>query len=969
MWEEHPEAMGPALARHDTIIREAVANANGRVVKSTGDGMLAVFDTATDATAAGIAAQLGLHIEEWPVEPLRVRMGIHVGSGEARDGDVYGADVNRAARVMAAAHGGQVLLSGAAAAAARLPDGSALRDLGVHRLKDLTHPERLHQVLAQGLDADFPAPATLDAVANNLPIQVSEFFGREQELATVQLMLEAPATRLVTLTGPGGTGKTRLSLQAAAQLIDSFPDGVFFIDVAADTDPAAAYESMTRALGYAVSGGSTLQILKTRLRDQRMLLVIDNLEQVTEAASGLVELIQSCPDIKLLVTSRAALRVRAEQVYPVPPLALPHPDGTPAEIADTEAVQLFVERARAVRPDFAITDENARTIAEICLRLDGLPLAIELAAARLNVLSSRELMDRLRGRLDVLASSHRDLPQRQRTLWGAIGWSYELLSPGECRLFEMLSVFSPTDLTAIEAVASRLGIPDAFELIASLVDKSLVRSVEMEGSRQFSMLQTIREFASELLVESEDGPVVRRAHAEYFCDEAAAKGTAGARDLLGQIGNLQTAWDFWIDTGDVDRVVALVDPLWAAHDTAGAYSAAIRVADEAVRALGDSSEHSLRSLSLRMARARAMVSMYGWTVEVDASFRSVAEALTTVDPEHRTPFLPQLATFYLTGGDMETSLQLGTDMIALAATIDDAQFQGHAHYVFGLAVAFTGDSATGLEHLDRAIHLFPVDQARRELHPGPSKAVTARVVTGLLRWELGHFAAGRAAVAGAVELAAEMRHPITHAYSLWHAGYLDLLRSRFEPAIERAHQLGSVARDHDYPLWRTLASVLEGVATTSAGRVDEGLTLTEVAVDLYRGLTAPPIFWPLIQGLRGSVFMLAGRHHQALEVLDDGLAIAGDAVDVGTQLRITRGNTLRAAGDIAAAAQSYREAADHAARYELRAFQLQSLNRLVDLHRSAGHSPDGTDELAALYAWFDDDPDEHDLRVAAELLG
>ncbi|HJU51828.1 MAG TPA: adenylate/guanylate cyclase domain-containing protein, partial [Acidimicrobiia bacterium] len=450
LWEEHPEQMAPALARHDGILTGAVGRAGGQVIKATGDGILARFDTAPDALAAAVDAQKSLASEPWGmVGSLKVRMGIHTGESEQRGGDYFGPTMNRTARIMAAGHGGQVLFSAMAARLVddRLPHGAALRDLGIHRLKDLTQPEHLFQLVHDELESQFPALTTLDSRPHNLPLQATEFFGRSAEISTIDAMLRSPGTKLVTIVGPGGAGKTRLGLQVAAEQIERFADGVFFVDLSAERAPDAAYEAIVRALALSVTGGGDpLQILRSRLRDKSMLLVLDNFEQVTAAALGVSELLNHSPGLKVIVTSRETLRVRAEHVFPVPPLSLPHPKHSTAEIAASESVQLFVERAVAVRPDFVISDENARVIAEICNRLDGLPLAIELAAARLNVFTPADLLSRLRTRLDVLGAGGRDLPDRQRTLWGAIAWSYELLDEKERDVFELMAVFSPTRL-------------------------------------------------------------------------------------------------------------------------------------------------------------------------------------------------------------------------------------------------------------------------------------------------------------------------------------------------------------------------------------------------------------------------------------------------------------------------------------------------------------------------------------------
>ena len=362
LWEEHGDAMAAALARHDEILNAAVGGAGGSVLKTTGDGLIAVFDSVTDGVSAAIDGQRSLDEEQWgPTGPLRVRMGVHSGDTESREGDYFGPAMNRAARIMAAGHGGQVLVSGTAASAGSLPPGVQLRDLGMHRLKDLNEPEHLYQVVHDALRSEFPAPKTLDGRPNNLPQQATEFLGREDELEAIHLMLGSPTTRLLTVTGPGGAGKTRIGLQVAAEQLDRFPDGVFFVDLSAERDPDTVFDAIARALDIPVSGGSdSLEVLESRLRDSRMLLVLDNFEQVTAAAVGLSELLQHAPGIKVLVTSRETLRVRAEKVFPVPPLSLPHPEDAPPVIAESESVRLFTDRARAVRPDFSVTEDNAR---------------------------------------------------------------------------------------------------------------------------------------------------------------------------------------------------------------------------------------------------------------------------------------------------------------------------------------------------------------------------------------------------------------------------------------------------------------------------------------------------------------------------------------------------------------------------------------------------------------------------------
>src|SRR5262245_25405088 len=405
LWEEFPDAMGEAVERHEAILRDAVEQARGRVVKGTGDGLMAVFVSPADGVEACLAAQQRLRDEPWgETGPLQVRIGMHAGEAQPRGGDFFGPAVNRTARIMAAAHGGQTLLSEVAALSTeRLPPETGLRDLGEHRLKDLYQPEHLFQLAHPGLADDFPPLLTLGYRPNNLPTQTSEFFGRETQLATIHDLLEATGVRLVTLTGPGGIGKTRLALQAAADEIDLFEDGVYFVDLSDVRHPEALFEAVVRAVGLKGTGGALLEALMEQLRPRCMLLVLDNFEQVMTAADSVAELLRQCSALKVLVTSREALRVRGEHVLGVPPLSLPNGAAQPltADAAsEYEAVRLFVERAREARPDFVLADENAGAVAEIGARLDGLPLAIELAAARLTLFTPEDLRVRLRSRLD-----------------------------------------------------------------------------------------------------------------------------------------------------------------------------------------------------------------------------------------------------------------------------------------------------------------------------------------------------------------------------------------------------------------------------------------------------------------------------------------------------------------------------------------------------------------------------------------
>jgi predicted ATPase/class 3 adenylate cyclase len=483
------EAYADSLAEHRRVIREAVAAHGGVEVDTQGDAFFVAFPTAPGALAAAAAAHDALE--------LPVRMGLHSGTPLVTEEGYVGPDVHRAARIAAAGHGRQILASGSTAA---LAGDGLLRDLGPHRLKDLSAPERIYQLG----DNDFPPLRSLHQT--NLPIPATPFLGRERELPEVVGLFSQADVRLLTLTGPGGTGKTRLGLQVAAQLAERYPDGVWWIPLAPLRDPQLVLATAGEALGATSD-------VADHIADKRMLVLFDNFEQVVEAAGDIAQLLASCPQLEVLVTSREPLHISGEQAYPVPPLAR------------DEGVGFFVARARAAAPDF----EPDETVAEICRRLDDLPLALELAAARVTALSPAQILERLEQRLPLLTGGARDLPERQRTLQATIEWSYELLIDEERQLFNRLAAFSGgCRLDAAEAVA------DAdVDTLQSLVDKSLIRS----SQERYWMLETIREYAAPFLDDE-----VRRRHATYFVELA----DESFMQLLGDPGD-------WLERLDYER--------------------------------------------------------------------------------------------------------------------------------------------------------------------------------------------------------------------------------------------------------------------------------------------------------------------------------------------------------------------------------------------------------------------------------
>ncbi len=560
------------------LLRTAFHKYNGYVVDTQGDSIFTAFARASDALLAAVAAQRELARHSWPnAVTVHVRMGLHTGEPSRVAEGYVGLDVHYAARIMSAAHGGQVLLSRITRDLVEndLPEGVSLRYLGEHSLKDFEQPLPLYQLVIAGLPADFPPLKTRASRSNNLPVQPTPLIGREHELAAVVQLVRREDVRLVTLTGPGGTGKTRLGLQVALELGDVFLGGIFFVSLATINDPLLVMPTIAQALGIRDGAGQPLLArLAEVLHRKQVLLLLDNFEQVVGAASQVTELLTSCPQLKMLITSREVLHVRAEHEFAVPPLELPDPAHLPnlATLTRSPSVALLLQRAQAVKPEFQLTTTNARAVAEICVRLDGLPLAIELAAARLKLLTPEALLARLGRRLATLTGGARDVPTRQQTLRNTVEWSYQLLNPMEQRLFRWLSVFvGGSTLQAAEVVCSAFddGSGQVLDGVASLIDKSLLQRMEQsgEGSEEprLLMLETIREYGLEALTASGEGNSARQAHADYFLQlveeaEPALKGpllVAWLERLEREHDNLRAALHWAIEGGGAEMALRL----------------------------------------------------------------------------------------------------------------------------------------------------------------------------------------------------------------------------------------------------------------------------------------------------------------------------------------------------------------------------------------------------------------------------
>lgn len=721
------ERYAQLLDEHRELILRAVSGSGGRVFGSEGDALFCAFPTASGALAAAAEAQRALLEHAWPPDgTVRVRMGIHTGEALVAGSDYVGLALHQVARITGAAHGGQVLVS---EATRRLlpsfPAGLDLRDLGERRFKDLAQPERLYQLVGDGLPDGFPPLRTLDNKANNLPVQLTSFVGRD-ELAAARRALSG--TRLLTLTGPGGTGKTRLALQLAADVSDDFPDGVFFVALDAVRDPELVAPSIASTLGLTVSGSTEpVDALADVLRRQRVLLVLDNFEQVVEAGAVVGRLLRECPDVKVVVTTRTVLRIYGEHEFPVPPLGLPPESSTVLTADDAarhEAVRLFVERAMAVQPSFALTDENAPLIVEIVRRLDGLPLAIELAAARTRVLPLPAIRARLDHHLSLLTGGARDLPERQQTLRGAIDWSYDLLDGPDRRLFERFAVHAGgaflTEADSVCGPADELG-EDVLDGLTSLADKSLVsaRAVLADDPR-FAMLVTIRAYAHERLEASEEFEDLAQRHARAYL--ALVESVAG--ELLGPDGgrhsdrleidhdNLRSAIDWAVAHGEANYALRFLVAMWRFWQTRGHLTEARRRAETILAMPAVAEQPAERLFEAYTAAggitywegdARATHAYYARALELARSTsdrRLIAQALYNFGFAPLDQEKPD-DRMYAAG---EQSFQ---ESLALFRELDDAKGIADASWALSLSTAASGsDREASIAHGEEALRRY-----------------------------------------------------------------------------------------------------------------------------------------------------------------------------------------------------------------------------------------------------------------------
>jgi predicted ATPase len=698
--------MSAALRRHDELMRSAIEASEGYVFKTVGDAFCAAFAWAHDALEAVVAAQWALQTEPWPEHvDLQVRMALHTGQCEERDGDYFGPTVNRAARLEATAHGRQVVLSQATAVLISddLPAGMELVDLGTHRLKDLGQPEQAFSLWVEGLVTDFPPLRSLDnpALPNNLPAQPSSFIGRDREVTEVRSLLEEG--RLVTLTGAGGSGKTRLALQVVAELLDGSGDGVWLVELAPVTDAKQVAATMNGVLGVTSHPGRTeLEALVDALEPQRTLIMLDNCEHLIESCAEVADtILRRCPQVHLMTTSREPLGIGGETIYRVPPLSLPH-EGDGRAPDESDAVALFLDRARAQGADVSFDKQTSPLLVSICRRLDGMPLAIELAAARLRTMSVTSLHERLDQRFRLLTGGSRTALPRQQTLRATVEWSYSLLNDPEQSLLRRLSMFSEGfDLDAAEAVGALHDV-DVFDiagLLGSLVDKSLVVADPKDSGVRYRLLETIRQFSTEHLVEhdGDEASETAAAHCAHFLSVAEQSGPLLAGPeygrslarLVSDEANLRRAIEYAVRVpGNTDRALRFAAALpryWMTQPQAAEMVAPLVPVLERPDARVNPELLGKANVGLAMILTR-MRHETGLLV----GERAVKVARELGDDRLLVEALGSLSVAYSFGGEVEKGLSLSKEAVELARTVDDVALgRGLGDYLLAIVARGT----------------------------------------------------------------------------------------------------------------------------------------------------------------------------------------------------------------------------------------------------------------------------------------
>jgi predicted ATPase/class 3 adenylate cyclase len=897
LWQQHPEPMKQALLRHHALLQQSIESSNGYVFQIVGDAFCAAFHTAAGGVAAALAAQRALAAEPWgETGPIRVRMALHTGTADLHAGEhkageyMSGLTLSHTARLLSVAHGGQILVSNATQELVRndLPSLVELRNLGLHRLRDLTRAEHVYQVVAQRLPDRFPALRSLEVVPNNLPRQLTTFIGREREIAEAKRLLAE--THLLTITGPGGSGKTRLSLEIGARLLSEYPDGVWLVEFAHLADPARVPQVLATALSVREEADRPLLVtLVDHLRPKRVLLLLDNCEHLIDACAGLADtLLRGCPEVKILPSSREALGLTGEVVFRVPPLSLPDSRLVPAleRLAEYEAVRLFVDRAIAVKPDFTLTDDTAAAVVQICRRLDGIPLAIELAAARVRTLSVQQITAHLDERFRLLTGGSRTALPRHQTLRGLIDWSYGLLSEAERELFRRVSVFvGGWTLEASVAVCAGVDVDryDIVELLGRLVDKSLCL-IDGEGSDpRYRLLETIRQYGFEKLAETSEGQVVRARHRDFylgFAEDAEPRlqgpeQVAWLQRLEADHDNLRAALRWSLDCDETEAALRLGSALSLFWDTHGYVREGREWLDEL---LAHARERPTSTVTTRRAlgkvldaasRTRARWSEFPQATEFLTHGLAVWRELG--DKRGIAEALNNLAVGATQSGDRVRARVLVAESLALFRELSDKRGTAHALNNLAEILRGEGDLPGARALFEESVPLFEAIEERRGLSHaldnlggiltaqgdyGPAEALYSR--SRRLAEELGD----NHAVATALRSLGGVAH---------HRGDHERARSFYEDSVARFREMGDGF---------CLAKSLIGYALTSheMGDHEQARVLGDQGLALLREAGAKGELAPRL-GQLGAAALAHGDVARAARFFEQSLALYSETHD------------------------------------------------------------------------------------------
>jgi len=890
--QELGETYQPLLVEHQRLIRAALAQHGGHEVQTTGDGFFLAFPRAHAAVAFAVATQQAVLRHPWPAGmPLRVRMGMHTGEPALSDGQYVGLDVHRAARISSAGHGGQILLSSATRnlVEADLPEGVTLRDLGMHRLKDLQQWEHLYQVLHADLPAEFPPLQSLDTLPNNLPRKLTSFVGREREIEEVKRLLQT--TSLLTLVGIGGAGKTRLALQVAADLLADFMHGAWLVELAPVNDPKQVPEAVAAALGVREYPGLSLRAsLMDYLSTRELLLILDNCEHLITAVAEFVEtVVTAAPKVRILCTSRESLGIAGERVWRIPSLALPQVAPLPnaADLAQNEAVRLFAERARAVSPTFALSDENLPTVARISVRLDGIPLAIELAAARVKVLSVDQIAERLDDRFRLLAGGSRTALARQQTLRAAMDWSHDLLTDPERALLRRLSVFAGGwTLEAAEAVCADEAVPReaVLDLLTHLVDKSLV-DVDAGTPPRYMMLETVRQYGREKLLAAAEAPHFRSRHRDWFLAlaEQAAGHLTGPQQKV-WLDRLEREWDNlqvamgWSVEEEPDRGMTMAGALWRFWFLRGHLSTGLAWLEEVLRQAPASTATRAQALNGAAVLSYA-VGNYTRAMELAQETMDLARALGDVRIAASAQLV--LATAYLGQGDFPRAAALTDESLAVFHSAGDTWGQA-------LALSVLGDLAISRGEYDRAVQIYQESAALfRQVGDAWGIAVSQRG-SGFAARLQGDYDLAVSLQAASLADARELGDRLGVGYSLVQLGFLQWRQGEYERAAAVLQESLATFRQAGNRRGVADAFSVLGLVEEYQGHHQRAAEILNDSLELYRSIGSR-VGVASVTGTLGRVALHEGDGHRAVGLAEESAALfreVGDRRGTATSLRL-----------------------------------------------------------------------------------